>query len=720
MGDDFTFEDAGMYFQYIDALIAALNADPQGRFDAFYSTPSDYVAAKIADTSVTLPVVTGDFFPYNDDAIGHNVWSGYFSSRPSFKAYVRESSALMQAARQLQLLAGNLSAGTGPGSALFRLERALGVTQHHDAIAGTAMQRVNDDYCAMLAIGRADAATSIAASLAAATNFTTAPFALCELANATLCPALEAASAPVVAVVYNALGQAAPAAPIRLSVGLPAGVASWSVEDSSGAPVIAQVVPLSARDRELRTLYGGSSNSVAWLCFVGELPAAGFAAFFLTPVPSAADAPHTHASVVRRLRAGGGASADDTVTNGRLTLTVSGTTGFVSRLQDSVTGADEPLSQQWLAYPAADGGALNGSTQASGAYILRPKVQVPSPIAAGAATVTVVSGPVLSFFESVLGYVSQESRLWYGSSSVEIAWTVGPVVVTDGGKEVVTRYAVAGLATDGQWTSDSNCRDAVPRRRNARRTNATIVEPVAMNVFPTTCLVRTSSPSVTLAVAVDRAQGSSSQMDGALELLVHRRLLADDGRGVGEPLDEPGVDGGGLIVRGCHWLVLSPAADAPPLYKAAQAQALSLPTALRAFAPLGGLSPTQWRAAHVARASLLAAPLRPELHLTTAHALNSSAVLLRISHVYEALEAPGSVENATAVALAGLLAGRTASGADEMTLPGSRRLADVEPRLYRADGGAEFATPVVPQPPAGVALNVSVATMQVRTFILHF
>ncbi len=36
----------------------------------------------------------------------------------------------------------------------------------------------------------------------------------------------------------------------------------------------------------------------------------------------------------------------------------------------------------------------------------------------------------------------------------------------------------------------------------------------------------------------DFAQGAGSVVDGQLELMVHRRMVADDGRGVGEPLNE--------------------------------------------------------------------------------------------------------------------------------------------------------------------------------------
>ena len=53
-----------------------------------------------------------------------------------------------------------------------------------------------------------------------------------------------------------------------------------------------------------------------------------------------------------------------------------------------------------------------------------------------------------------------------------------------------------------------------------------------------------------LVISTDRAQGGASLENGELMLMVHRRLLHDDSRGVGEPLNETGTTGLGLVITG--------------------------------------------------------------------------------------------------------------------------------------------------------------------------
>ena len=703
----------GALFPYVDGLIAGLNADPAGRFNAFYSTPSAYLSAKLA-AAPTLPALVSDVFPYNDDLAGHHMWTGYFTSRPALKGFVRESSALQAGARQLQAAAGGV-AGTGPTNGLFALERALGVAQHHDAIAGTCRQDPADDYAARLVAGRAGAWATVGEALAALTGYTGEPFAPCELANVSVCEPTEA-GAPTVMLVHNAAGQAAAAAPLRVPVGLPAGVASWAVFDADGAAVTAQLVPPSPRDAALRALYNGSATPVQWLCWQGALPAAGYAAFFLVPVNASAAAPRTHPSAVAPVPAGG---PDAVLTNGRLTLTVSAATGWLAALADAATGLALPLAQTWAAYEGYNGSApLHGDATASGAYIFRPARAAPDALAPAPARLELVTGPVLNLTRHALAYVDQETRLWAGAAAVEIEWTVGPVdVAGNTSREVVTRYAAPGVASAGAFTTDANCREGQRRLRGARGNwTGNISEPISGNYFPVACLLQASGGGVTLAVAVDRAQGGTSLADGELELMVHRRLRHRDGR---EPmqytLDEPGVDGAGLSVRGRHWLLAAPAAAAPAAVKAVQQAAMSAPTAVTAFARLD-LDPERWAAMYAARASLLARELPANVALATVHAHNDSAWLVRLAHLYEAGEDAALSANAT-VALATLFT-RRATAATEMTLPGGQPLAAVAPTTYRTEGGLTTTQPALPPAPAGADLVVSLEPMQIRTFLL--
>ncbi len=105
------------------------------------------------------------------------------------------------------------------------------------------------------------------------------------------------------------------------------------------------------------------------------------------------------------------------------------------------------------------------------------------------------------------------------------------------------------------------------RIRDFRKSfNHTSVEPVASNYYPTNLFIYTQdvATGAVLSVVTDRSQGGSSLSDGSLELMVQRRLQRDDNRGVGEPLNETGLNsnGTGLIVRGVHRVSINAAATA--------------------------------------------------------------------------------------------------------------------------------------------------------------
>ena len=150
-GDDFSFQAAASYFKNIDLLIKGANA----RFDQhgvkmMFSTPSTYLKA-VNQQNLTFPMKSDDFFPYRDGPSAY--WTGYFTSRVSQKGYTRHSGRVFQNIRRLvshKLLANDSSYLASNVDtvvkAIVAAEENRGLLQHHDAVAGTAKQRVKENY----------------------------------------------------------------------------------------------------------------------------------------------------------------------------------------------------------------------------------------------------------------------------------------------------------------------------------------------------------------------------------------------------------------------------------------------------------------------------------------------------------------------------------------------------------------------------------------------
>lgn len=91
----------------MDKLIKYVNAN--GTIEMLYSTPSTYIAAKNAE-KLQWPYKFDDEFPYGTDP--HGYWSGYFSSRPSLKRYVRINSQTLNVARHWEVFTGGNGTST--------------------------------------------------------------------------------------------------------------------------------------------------------------------------------------------------------------------------------------------------------------------------------------------------------------------------------------------------------------------------------------------------------------------------------------------------------------------------------------------------------------------------------------------------------------------------------------------------------------------------------
>ena len=89
-GTDFMYQNAHWNYNNMDYMIEYMNENFGDKYFFKYSTPSDYIDA-IAAKNLTWKVKRDDGFPYYSE--GDDYWTGYFTSRPNAKSYIRKASA---------------------------------------------------------------------------------------------------------------------------------------------------------------------------------------------------------------------------------------------------------------------------------------------------------------------------------------------------------------------------------------------------------------------------------------------------------------------------------------------------------------------------------------------------------------------------------------------------------------------------------------------------
>ena len=160
LGDDFRYETAEetrSQFENYERLFRYINNNR----DAFktsikWSSLTEYFQAmegekdrlgKIGSNAVdNFQPISGDFFTYADRL--NHYWSGYYTSRPFYKEMDRELRANLRTAEILFSLARiqDTKQMEGMYDLLVYSRRNAALFQHHDGVTGTAKTFVNDDY----------------------------------------------------------------------------------------------------------------------------------------------------------------------------------------------------------------------------------------------------------------------------------------------------------------------------------------------------------------------------------------------------------------------------------------------------------------------------------------------------------------------------------------------------------------------------------------------
>eukprot|EP00698_Gefionella_okellyi_P007431 TRINITY_DN1813_c0_g1_i1.p1 TRINITY_DN1813_c0_g1~~TRINITY_DN1813_c0_g1_i1.p1 ORF type:complete len:1001 (-),score=263.05 TRINITY_DN1813_c0_g1_i1:1985-4987(-) len=688
MGSDFQYENANEWYKNLDKLIHYVNLD--GRINVFYSTPSLYTDAVHA-AGATWTVKTDDFFPYADGP--HAYWSGYFTSRVALKGYVRQMSAQLQACKQMEVFNNGLGVQSSD-----LLKRAVGLAQHHDAVSGTEKQHVADDYTKRLTIGSQACEQLINSEIENIVHSSalSGAFQQCDLLNVSVCPASQYNDA-FVGVAYNALDMS------RTSyVRIPIAGRNATVYDASGRVLTSQATPVIANS--------DFTNQAAFdLVFQITVPPLGLTTFFVQNASETTSDDSHESSEPQRA-----ANGDYSIANAAYTVTFDGNTNLVKSLTNRASGIATKLTQNFFWYNSSNDGDSEDH-QPSGAYIFRPNSTTAFPVCSHVTVTRVTVGPVVQEVEqNWCGWITQVLRLYAGDSKLEADFQVGPIPFQDGnGKEVISRWDT-DLASAKTWYTDSAGRDMMQRVRNYRATwNYNNTEPIAGNFVPVNSAIYLQDGASRFTILTDRSYAGASQFDGSLELMVHRRLLHDDYRGVGEPLNETGISGDGLIARAHAHIIFDTYANSPRIAKTG-ARHLNVPLTL-AFTPLTGTI-SEWIQEHQVTWSAARTALPDNINLLTLEFTKSNEAIIRLDHMYEAGE-DAVLSQPARVTLDDLFAPFTITSAVEYSLSANQPLSAIHRLQWKtATGQSEEGVEHVVR---GSATDIIINPMEIRTFVVQ-
>ncbi|XP_063227020.1 lysosomal alpha-mannosidase-like [Bacillus rossius redtenbacheri] len=691
MGNDFTYMNATRFFSNIDEVIGLVNGlQKNGSLvNLLYSTPSCYVrAVNRADPS--LNTKSDDFLPFVEDV--STVWNGCYTSRPTLKYLERLANSFMQVLKQLTALARTAASRLGP---LDELRRALGILQHHDAITGTHRQHVSEDYVRRLTAavdGCEGLARTALNALVAGAEAAGDEVAMesCPLLNISQCEVSERNDEFVVTV-YNPLSRAVShyvRVPVRegdysvtsldgkLLAAVPCRAPTW------GSALPAQLVPVHAPVLDLEERRSAAVQEVVFRA--ADLPPLGLRSYRVARSPGS---PRSRLPPV----------ADTSIGNGHLTVEIDSVSGLVKYITSH--GTRIPVQQNFFYYL---------SRWDDGAYAFKPRTPKPLKIV-DKATFVVYKGELVEEIHQIFNdWVSQVIRVYKEDDHVEFEWLVGTVPARLNGRNVVSKY-LTGLQSNATFYTDSNGREMQRRVRNHRADFVLeLDEPVAANYYPvpSRIVLRDEEGGLEFAVLTDRAEGGTSLAHGQVELMVHRRMITEDYKGLGEYMNDT------QPARGKHLVLCGNATSDQGPSLAARQRLLAEQGMLRPwtfFSPGGG-----WPAGYSHRFSGLRKALPQNVHVLTLEPWGEGTVLLRLEHIMESTDDPTLSQNVT-IDIQDLFATMTVSHFKETTLDGSQWLVDVKRFTWRTKDGSSGGS--TPKPITSGSL-VTLGPMEIRTFIV--
>ncbi|KAK0679652.1 MA2A1 mannosidase, partial [Pygoscelis papua] len=555
LGDDFRYAESSEWdqqYQNYQKLFDYMNSHPEWHVKAQFGTLSDYFEALRKESSLGekgsnsfFPVLSGDFFTYADR--DHHYWSGYFTSRPFYKRLDRLLESYLRAAEILYSLALVQSSKSEKLSVfpsvdnyklLTEARRNLGLFQHHDAITGTSKDWVVVDYGTRLFHSIMnlkkviiDSAHILILKDKGAYNYDiSTPFLRMDdiqssqdsLPRKTV---IKLTSQPRYLLIYNPTEQE------RFSV----------VSVNVNSPRVKLLSPLGKPVTvQISAVWDGAttvSHEAYQIFFVAHLPPLGLGVYQLLEVQSSEAVLADYNVYMRNSRQEKPDrlfkikemqnSVDNIILeNSYMKLWFSGMSGLLEKINTKDDGKNHQMKVEFAWY------GTTSNRDKSGAYLFLPDGDAKPYIFTDPPIIRVAHGRIFSEVVCFFHHVTHTMRLYKVQGLEGQSLEVSNIVDIRGeyNRELAMRIS-SDINSQNRFYTDLNGYQIQPRLTMSKL-------PLQANIYPMTTMAYIQDVGVRLTLHSAQSLGVASLKNGQLEVIMDRRLMQDDNRGLGQGVQD--------------------------------------------------------------------------------------------------------------------------------------------------------------------------------------
>lgn len=597
LGDDFRYnKEREIDQQYLNykKLIDYINANPAryNNTEISFGIPRDYFT-EIKQRYQTYPHLKGDFFVYSDIFTEGRpaYWSGYFTTRPFYKMLSRDLEHNLRCAEILYTVALNKARQSKDSNLLRVMEknyekittarRNMGLFQHHDAITGTSKAAVMRDYGQRLFDGIQDTVRLQQSTVEVLIQKEDKPvehnFILSEferetfgrLPKQTTISVQPNQSAEIV--LFNSLAQE------RLDlITLRSKTSHLKIFDNNDKEIKIQINPIwnftettDATYQNVRILR--PSTTLYEILFVANLPPLALVTYkvkYFKATKVERPKPTTNIYCVD-CKGSNGKELDDTfdikekqkgdiqLENAGMRVLFDGTSGFLRTITPKNYRKTVQCAVKFAAYRSAQ--------FHSGAYLFKPDREEKDAEKDvleqynGNQLIFITSGPLASDVTVIYGgLLAHTTRIFNTGTSLDGAIYIENYVDFEAPPKNRETEMFMRLVT----SIDNTVRSIFYTDQNAfqylRREKIQSLG-IEANYYPITTGAFIQDEHLRITLLTSHAQGAASLDPGYLEVMLDRRTLYDDYRGMGEGI----VDS--VLTRQKYWLILEEIQDGVPI-----------------------------------------------------------------------------------------------------------------------------------------------------------